>query len=161
MRYMLGLLLGQASQVGASATQPSGGAPTFHPGNPLVPLALALAVVLVTVEMIRRRKLREEYALLWLVTSLALLVVAVFPNMVIWLATTLHINYLTIVVLGLFLFLAMIVLHLSMVVSRQSEEIRQLAQRIALLDNKLGQAGSKSPTREGMVSEERGGASDE
>ncbi|MFB3893903.1 MAG: DUF2304 domain-containing protein [Phycisphaerae bacterium] len=125
-----GNLLAQA------ATRPG---ETYQHGNRLVPLALAVIVFVVVVEMIRRRKLREEYALLWLGTSVVMLAVALFPDVVIEVAEALHINYLTVVVLGLFLFLAMIVMHFAVVISRQAEEIRQLAQRLALLDHSLEQ----------------------
>ncbi len=40
----------------------------------LVPLVIALAVGAFVVELIRRRKLREEYAMLWICASIALLV---------------------------------------------------------------------------------------
>lgn len=107
-----------------------------HWGTTLVPLAMAVIVLLVTVEMIRRRKLREEYALLWVGASVALVIVAIFPGIIIWLQDKLHVNYLTIVVLGLFLFLAMIVMHFAIVISKQSDQIRQLAQKLALMEGK-------------------------
>jgi hypothetical protein len=103
----------------------------------LVPLILAIIVVAATLEMIRRRKLREEYAMLWLGTSLVLLVFAVFPDLVAWLSRLLQVNYLTIVVLACFLFLSLIVLHYAVVISRQSEQIRQLAERVSLLQLEL------------------------
>ena len=109
----------------------------------LVPLAMALVVLLVTVEMIRRRKLREEYAMLWLVTSLVLIVLGVFPSLVIWLQDKLNVNYLTIVVLAIFLFMAMIVMHFAMVISKQAEDIRQLAQRMALINQRLDETDTK------------------
>lgn len=113
----------------------------------LVPLVMAVIVLAVTVEMIRRRKLREEYAMLWLFTSLALVLLAIFPNVVIWLQDTLQVNYLTIVVLALFLFLSMIVMHFAVVISKQAEDIRQLAQGMALLNQKLQERGSPAQGR--------------
>lgn len=127
----------------------------------VVPLALALIVLLVTAEMIRRRQLREEYAMLWLGASVLMLVFAIFPSIVIWLSRELKVNYLTIVVLGLFLFLALIVMHFAMVISRQSEEIRQLAQRMAILSQKLQeqdrkrQSSSADQERDGDPADDR------
>ena len=114
-------------------------ADSIPPSRHLVPLALAMIVLLVTAEMIRRRKLREEYAMLWLGASAIMLIFAVFPQLLIWLQEELQVNYLTIVVLALFFFLAMIVMHFAIVISKQSEEIRQLAQRMAILNSKVGQ----------------------
>jgi hypothetical protein len=103
----------------------------------MVLVALATFFLCVTVEMIRRRKLKEEYAMLWLGASLLLVVLAIFPWITFWLNRTLGINYLTLVVIACFLFLAVIVMHYATVLSAQSEHIRQLAQQIALLRQKL------------------------
>lgn len=103
----------------------------------LVPLAMALLIIFVTVELIRRRKLREEYAMLWLGASAVLLVFAIFPDLLLWLSRELSVNYLTLVVLALFTFLAMIVMHFAVVISKQTEEIRQLAQQLALMNQKI------------------------
>jgi hypothetical protein len=125
----------------------------------LVPLVMAFIVILAAVELIRRRKLREEYAMLWLTASAALMVFAVFPGIVLWLQRTLQVNYLTIIVLSCFLFLAMILMHMATIVSRQAEQIRRVAEQIALLDNMLArkaadesrtpaQAGTSQPSRQ-------------
>ena len=49
--------------------------------------AILMAVLIVggTVELIRRRKLREEYAMLWVCASAAVVVFAIFPNLLFWL----------------------------------------------------------------------------
>lgn len=120
----------------ASMPAPAGGE-SYYRGNPLVPLALAVLFLGVTIELIRRRKLREEYAMLWLGSAVVMLGIALFPRVVILLQDALHVTYLTIVVLALFFFLAMIVMHFSIVISKQSEDIRQLAQRMAIMNNKL------------------------
>jgi hypothetical protein len=114
----------------------------------MVPLVLALIVLAVTIEMIRRRRLREEYAMLWLAASGVLLVFGIFPNMVIWLQTKLNLQYITIVVLAAFFFLAMIVMHFAMVISKQAEDIRQLAQRLALINQRLDES-QKAKTADG------------
>ena len=125
----------------------------------LVPLVIACIVILAAVELIRRRKLREEYAILWLTASVALLVFAVFPGIVLWLQNTLQVNYLTIIVLSCFLFLAMILMHMATIISRQAEQIRRVAEQIALMDHLLarkaadesrppGEAGTSQPSRQ-------------
>ena len=103
----------------------------------LVPLVLAVAVAMATLELVRRRKLREEYAMLWIVTSVGMLVFAIFPTILFRLSEALKVSYLTIVLLMAFLFLAMIVLHFAVVISKQSEEIRHLTQRHAILRESL------------------------
>jgi len=103
----------------------------------IIALSIAAAVLATTVEMIRRRKLREEYAMLWLSTSLVLTVLAIFPQIPFFLNQALGINYLTMLMLSCFLFLAMIVMHYATAISRDAEHIRQLAQQVALLKEEV------------------------
>ena len=117
----------------------------------IIALSIAAAVLATTIEMIRRRKLREEYAMLWLSTSLVLTVLAIFPQIPFFLNQALGINYLTMLMLSCFLFLAMIVMHYATAISRDAEHIRQLAQQVALLNEeverlrKQAQQASRNP----------------
>jgi hypothetical protein len=111
----------------------------------IIALSIAAAVVATTIEMIRRRKLREEYAMLWLCTSLVLAVTAIFPQIPFWLNQVSGISYLTLLILACFLFLAMIVLHYATAISRDAEHIRQLAQQVALLKQQVQQLRKDSP----------------
>jgi len=103
----------------------------------LVPLALALVITAGVLELIRRRKLLEDYAMSWLVASGLLLVVAVMPDIIIWLQDLLDINYLTIVIVGGFALLALGMMHFAVIASRYAGQIRQLSQRQALLEREL------------------------
>lgn len=107
----------------------------------ILPLAAAMLIGLVTFELIRRRKLREEYAVLWILASVVLVVFALFPKLLWYISETLGLFYLTTMVLICFGFLALVVLHLSVVISRSMEDNRQIAQRIAMLERKIEQLG--------------------
>ncbi len=111
----------------------------------IIALSLAAAVVITTVEMIRRRKLREEYAMLWLGTSMILTVLAIFPQIPFWLNRALGINYLTMLILSCSLFLGMIVMHYATAISRDTEHIRQLAQQVALLTEEVDKLRKQAP----------------
>ena len=52
-------------------------------------VAAALATVIFIVELLRRGILRERFAALWLLVSAALLIVAIFPELLEWLARVL------------------------------------------------------------------------
>ncbi len=108
----------------------------------VVALSLALLVLLVTVEMIRRRRLREEYAMLWLGTSVVLVVIAAFPQLTYAISSAFDISYVTFMVLAVFVFLAMILLHYATVISRQAEQIRQLAEQLAILEQRVRESES-------------------
>jgi hypothetical protein len=94
--------------------------------------AIILGVVL---ELVRRRRLVERYALLWMVAATALLVLAIWRGALNDLADLLGIesgpNALFLVALGVTFVL---LLHFSIAVSRLSEETKVLAQEVARLD---------------------------
>lgn len=86
------------------------------------------------VELVRRKKLKEEYSLLWLFFGLAFLIFSLWLNGMGMLAQLIGIAYapaafLLILVLGLFL----ILIQFSIIISQLSEDRKNLAQEIALL----------------------------
>ena len=102
-----------------------------------VPLLAAGAVTLVTIELIRRRKLREEFAMLWVGASVVLLVFALIPQLLGWISNAIGVYYVTLMVLMLFCFLSMLIIHLAVAASRSADDTQQIAQRLALLEQKL------------------------
>lgn len=109
----------------------------------IVPLAVAVLVVVFVVELIRRRKLREEYAMLWITASIVLLVFATLPQLLWWISKTTGVYYTTLMVLLIFCFLSLVIIHLSMAVSRAADDLRKLAQRMALLEQKLSERSDR------------------
>ncbi len=98
--------------------------------------ALSIILLLVTFELIRKKKLREEYSILWLFTGLAILVFSLWPEFFLsqFFVRMTGIFYLSAVVLIVFLFLLLIVLHFSVVISTLTSHNKDLAQRYALLE---------------------------
>jgi hypothetical protein len=95
--------------------------------------------VLVTIfELVRRRQLREKYALLWAVVAIVVIPLALFPRL---LDTVSHsVGIASGVSLVLFLglvFLLLVCIHLSWEVSRLEEETRTLAEDLALLRTEI------------------------
>jgi hypothetical protein len=104
----------------------------------------ALALVLVVLELIRRRRLRERYALLWLVTGVALGVLSAWRDglntIAGWLGVT---GYPPAVLFAVgLLFVIAVLLHYSTVISKLSDQNVILAQRIALLESELHERGT-------------------
>ncbi len=102
--------------------------------------ALALLFVL---ELVRERRLREEYSLLWLATAGVLLILSLSRPLLDVLATAIGIFYppsaLFVVAL---LFVLAILMHFSMVITRLTQENKEIAQQIALLRYELSQRDS-------------------
>ena len=121
---------------------------TYSSGRLTFVAGFAVLVVLgVVVELIRRRRLHERYALLWIVTGLVMLVLAVWRGALYALAAAAGVAYppsALYMVAGLFVLI--VLLHYSTVLSRLSEQNNTLAQRLALLESRLHE--SESPVSE-------------
>ena len=107
-----------------------------------VSIAAAIASVvllLVVFELIRSRRLRERYALLWLVTGLVLLVLSIWRDGLNTIARWLGISgYPPAILFAVgILFILLVLLHYSTVISRLSDQSTILAQRLALLEERF------------------------
>jgi hypothetical protein len=108
-----------------------------HTRIQIVSIVFAVLVFGAVFELVRRRYLRERYALLWLGAALVLLVLAVWQGLLATLAHAVGIYYPpNAFFVVAFAFLLLLLLHFSAVVSRQADQTRVLAQRIALLEER-------------------------
>jgi hypothetical protein len=96
------------------------------------------AVFSVVIELIRRGSLKERYSLLWLFASIVMLVLSMSRALLEHVARVLGIYYSpSFLFLIAFLFLLLITLHFSVVISGLSEKNKRLAQEIALLRKEM------------------------
>lgn len=113
-----------------------------------LPLAVALQRVEVVVvallisgvifELVRRRHLMERYALLWLLAGAAALVLALWQGLLTTVSHWVGIYYPPATLFAVaFLFVLIMLVHFSVTVSRLSDQNKILAQRLALLQQKL------------------------
>jgi len=94
-------------------------------------------VLILVVELIRRGRLKERYALLWLLASCVLLILST-TKIIEKVSQIIGIYYPpSALFLIAFLFLLLITLHFSVVISGLSEQNKRLAQEIALLRRDL------------------------
>ena len=102
--------------------------------------AIAVLVVLVGIELIRRRRLMERYALLWLAAAATLFVLALWQGLLTTLSADVGIRSPPNALFAVgFAFVVVLLLSVSPVISRLSEQNKQLAQRVALLADRLRQ----------------------
>jgi hypothetical protein len=115
------LPLATASQIGTKAQ--------------IVAVVVAGIFLGVVLELVRRRRLVERYALLWMLGAVALLVLAVWRGALGELANLIGVisppNALFLIALGV---VFVLLLHFSIATSRLSEETKILAQEVARLD---------------------------
>ncbi len=104
----------------------------------LLAAAAALFLLLVVFELIRRRRLQERYALLWIVTGTVILVLALWRQALTRFADLVGIAYppSALFILASF-FILVLLLHYSTVISKLSAQNIRLAQRVALLEQEL------------------------
>lgn len=104
----------------------------------LVAIIGAGVLLLTVLEMVRRRRLMERYALLWLLSAIVLLALAVWRSALASISHAMGVIYppnaLFFVAIG---FIILLLLHFSSAVSRLSDQSETLAQRQALLDERL------------------------
>jgi hypothetical protein len=115
----------------------------------IVGVVASLILILVVLELVRGRRLKERYALLWLATGVALLVLSAWRGglntIAGWLGVTGYPPAVLFAVATLFIFL--VLLHYSTVISKLTDENVELAQRVALLEERVGRPLTGDPPK--------------
>lgn len=97
-------------------------------------IALALLVLVTITSLLLRRQLREKYATLWIVIGLIILVLSVFPGLLLALSELLGVEVPSNFIFALAIVLLVgVALHLSWELSRAEDEVRRVAEEVAIL----------------------------
>lgn len=96
---------------------------------------LALGILLLTLALrrLRQRRLKERYVLLFVAVGLPFLVLAMWPDAVVYFSDLLQIEKPTLLVLTLTAFVVLMLLELLTIVSVQDQKLTALAQELAIL----------------------------
>jgi hypothetical protein len=100
-------------------------------------LVVSVLFLVTVLELVRRSYLKERYALLWLAAATSGLLIGLFPQVVVWFSRSFGFQYLTVFYVSSFLFLLLLVLVFTVVISALSERNRELAQEVALLAHRI------------------------
>lgn len=99
---------------------------------------VSIIMMLLIVELVRRRKLREEYSWVWLLTGSVILLLMMWVDLLKWITHMVGAIVPSSTVFFLaFLFLMLISLHFSVVISKLTDRNKDLAQRYALLEGEV------------------------
>jgi hypothetical protein len=113
------------------------------------------ALLLVLLELVRRRRLLERYALLWLFSALVLLALAAWEGLLEQITDAIGIQTPS---NGLFLiafaFVLVLLLHFSIAVSRLADQTKVLAQRLAQLDERQRRAEREAEQADALAADE-------
>jgi len=100
----------------------------------LFAVLLGIAVLLLVLNLVRTRKLKEEFALLWLLTAVVLVLTPLFIDYLDMIAYALGIEYPPALIFVLAIIsLLLILFQFSLRISRFSEQIKVMVQELALL----------------------------
>jgi hypothetical protein len=114
----------------------------------IVAIVATAALFVVLLELVRRRRMLERYAILWLFCAVALLGLSVWKGLLTELAHAVGIFYapsaLFVIAFG---FVLVLLLHFSVAVSKLAEQNKVLAQRLALLEERQREAASPHAAR--------------
>jgi hypothetical protein len=114
----------------------------MNPRIRVVAITLSVLLLIVIVELVRKRRLREEYSWLWIGTGVAIFILATWQSLVVRITELIGARIIasTLFFSGL-MFLTVISLHFSTKLSQLSEQVRELAQRLAILTEEIEQSG--------------------
>jgi hypothetical protein len=101
-------------------------------------VAVSLIAFLFVLELVRRRRLREEYSWLWLLTAGTMVVLSIWFRLLVVITHLVGaVTPLNTLLLCAVLFLFAIAVHYSVIISRLTTQVKNLAQELALLSTRM------------------------
>lgn len=100
---------------------------------------LCFTLVGIIIELIRQDRLKEHYAIIWLLTAVSIFIFGIWPNSLNVVSRIVRLHHLTTLFLVAFLFLLAIVLHYTLAISQLFDRNRRLTQEVAWLRFELEQ----------------------
>jgi hypothetical protein len=117
----------------------------------IVAIVASASLLVIVLELVRRKRFLERYALLWLFSAAILLGLSIWKGFLSTLSEAIGIAYppnaLFLVAFG---FVLVLLLHFSLAVSRLSDQTKVLAQRLALLEERQ-EAGTRDTPLDGSA----------
>jgi hypothetical protein len=107
-------------------------------------IALAVIVCGLIVELVRRKRLMERYALLWLLAGMTILVLGLWKGLLTRLSHAVGIYYPPSALFAVaFVFVLALLVHFSITISRLSDQSKVVAQKLALLEHEQAMAEAR------------------
>ena len=113
-------------------------------------VALSVVVVLFLFFLLRRRRIGEKYAAIWICLGIAVAILGVFPNVAFWLARLVGVETpVNLLFAGGFVILLGVCIQLSVSLTSIEEQTRTLTEELALLKLEIEDAATASRSRSG------------
>lgn len=103
--------------------------------NQILFVGLAIAILILVIDLMRRSVLREKYAVVWFATSVVFLIFAIWPKTAVNLSQSLGFETPSNFVFGLVIILLLtVVMQLSLEVGKLEDKVQTLADQSALIN---------------------------
>lgn len=100
----------------------------------IISIVASLSIFFIVVNLVRRRRLKTEYSLIWLMVSVTFIVFSFWRDGIDWLAKLFGIAYApSVLFIILLVGIILLLIEFSIIISKQSERIKVLVQEIGLL----------------------------
>ncbi|BDU51130.1 DUF2304 domain-containing protein [Haliovirga abyssi] len=100
--------------------------------------AIGILIFGFIIKLVRDRKLKEEYSLLWLILGFIFFIISLFPNLISFLNNLIGIsNPVYTLFFGAIIFLVIYSAHISIKISTYEDKIKNLAQELSILKNEI------------------------
>jgi len=117
----------------------------------IVAIAVSISILVVVIELIRRNHLKERYSLIWLATAFVLILFSVWRTLLHSIAKALGIYYPpSFLFLLAIMFLLVLLLHFSTIVSSLSENNKRLAQELGVLKSRIKKIENKVDVKDSV-----------
>ena len=122
----------------------------------IVAAILAIAFMVLVLELIRRDRLQERFSVVWFVAGLGMLVGAAFPGLLELVADLMGVRDTNVALFSIVLLLLLgLALNFSVLMSRQADQITRLAQELALEKARAQQLNGAEPAGPGSAAGEQ------
>lgn len=97
-------------------------------------IVFSILFMIFIILLVRNNKLEEKYSILWILFSVIVLIISIFPKLIDKIATMLTVSYPpSLVFLLSFIVIAIYIIHLSIVATKQNKRIIRLTQDDTIL----------------------------
>lgn len=111
----------------------------------IILLIISLLFLIFIFVQVRKKRLNEAYSLVWICAGIVIVIISIFPNILQLVSNIIGIYYApTTLFLILIFFILLLLLQFSIITSKKNQQIRKLAQEIALLSKKVNDLAEKS-----------------
>lgn len=116
----------------------------------ILSILISLGLLALVLDFVRRGLLKEKYSVLWLASIFTVLVLALWKGLLLKLATLVGVAYPpTLLFIVSFVFIVLLLLHFSVVISILTEKNKTLAQEFAILKESVERGERESQREEG------------